>query len=183
MPIEIKVKKIEAWDQVNEEFVWLPSTTLVLEHSLLSISKWESKWKKPFLGKDEKTNEQVIDYIKCMAINKKTVNDLYFSNLSVKDIRRITDYIGDSMTATWFNEQNMPRGSRMGEVVTSELIYYWLVQLGIPFEVEKWHLNRLLTLVQICNIKQQKPKKMSKKDIMQQNAALNRARRAKAGLK
>ena len=170
------------WDEVKEEITYLPKITLVLEHSLLSISKWESKWKTPFLSKEKKTNEMWLDYIKMMTINKN-VDDLYFSRLTMKDIKKVYDYIEDSMTATWFNEQNLPRGRGSGEVVTSELIYYWLVALEIPFEVEKWHLNRLLTLVQICNIKQQKPKKMSKKDINAQNAALNRARRAKAGLR
>lgn len=183
MPYTVKIQKVELWDSKKEEISYLPPISLVLEHSLLSISKWESKWKKPFLGKENKTNEQLIDYVKCMTINKKEVNDLYYKNITLKDLQKIFDYVGDSMTATWFNEKNLPRGRGNGEVVTSELIYYWLVALQIPFEVEKWHLNRLLTLVQICNVKQQKPKKMSKKDINSQNAALNRARRAKYGLK
>jgi hypothetical protein len=182
MPLELKLAPIELWNEKTEELTWLPSITLVLEHSLLSVSKWEQKWKIPFLDKEEKTNEQILDYIRCMNISNKKVSDLYFNNLSIKDIKKVYDYINDAATATWFNEKNLPRG-RNGETATSELIYYWLTCFNIPFEVEKWHLNRLLTLVQICNIKQQKPTKMSKRDILKQNHALNQARKAKRDAK
>lgn len=179
MPLELTVAPIELWNEKTEELTWLPSITLVLEHSLLSISKWEQKWKIPYFSKEDKTNEQILDYIRMMNISNKKISDLYFNNLSIKDIKKVYEYINDSATATWFNENNLPRVRGTGEVVTSELIYYWLTCFQIPFEVEKWHLNRLLTLVQICNIKQQKPKKMSKSDIAKQNHALHKARKAK----
>jgi hypothetical protein len=127
------------------------------------------------LSKDQKTLEETIDYIKCMTITQN-VDDEVYSRLSDKNIQEINDYIGKPMTATTFSKRpnNISR-----EIITSELIYYWMIALQIPMECQRWHLNRLLTLVQVCNIKNEPPKKMSKREIMSRNASLNAARRNK----
>ena len=165
----------EYWDENKMEFVDAKTTTLQLEHSLLSVSKWESKWCKSFISSSKKlTDEEILDYIKCMTLNKN-IDPKVFDHLTVANVKEIEKYIMAPMTATYFSETKNGKTSR--ETVTSELIYYWMVALNIPFECQKWHLNRLLTLIRVCNIKNQPPKKMSKKDIMSRNAALNAARR------
>ena len=164
----------EGWDEVKGEFVDPKTRTLQLEHSLVSLSKWESKWCKPFLSSNEKTAEETLDYIKCMTLTQNVDPDVY-NHLTAKNIEEINQYIYAPMTATTFSEDKKGKGSR--EVVTSELVYYWMIALNIPFECQKWHLNRLLTLIRVCNIKNTPPKKMSKRDIMSRNAALNEARR------
>lgn len=173
--LRIIVPAVEGWDEAKQEFVDLkPAQTLSLEHSLVSLSKWESKWCKPFVSTKDKTSEEMIDYIKCMTLTQNVSDDVY-NRLSTENIRQINEYINAPMTATWFNERK--NGSRRSEQITSELIYYWMIALNIPFECQKWHLNRLLTLVRICNIKNQPSKKMSRNEILSQNAALNAARK------
>ena len=164
----------EGWDEVKEEFVEARTQTLCLEHSLVSLSKWESKWCKPFLSKQEKTDEEVLDYIKFMTITPN-VNPEVYDHLSFTNFEQINKYIDSSMTATTFSEDKSAKKSR--EIVTAELIYYWMIALQIPFECQYWHLNRLLTLIRVCNIKNTPPKKMSKRDIMRRNQSLNAARR------
>lgn len=172
--LEIVIPGAEQWDEVKQEFISTKEQTLKLEHSLVSLSKWESKWCQPFLSKKEKTVEQTIDYIKCMTLTQNVDPNVY--NLLTKDnILKINEYISAPMTATTFHQEN--RGGGNGELITSELIYYWMVSLNIPFECQKWHLNRLFTLIKVCSIKNQPPKKMSKKDILSRNASLNAARR------
>ena len=175
---------IPATEQFNEstgEFLETKEQTLQMEHSLLSISKWESKWCKPFLSKQDKTYEETLDYIKCMTLNKN-VDDSVYACLTQANIDAINEYIGAPMTATYFSTHE--RGGKNGEQVTSELIYYWMIALQIPFDpCQKWHINRLLTLVRVCNIKNQPPKKMSKRDIMSRNSALNAARRKQMNTK
>ena len=151
---------------------------LYLEHSLVSISKWESKWHKPFIGdkKDEKTVEESIDYIRCMTINKNVEPEI-FIYLNKYYSQEIADYINDPYTATTFYEMNKAEGQRGEKIITSELIYYWMVAYGIPFECDKWHINRLLALIKICSIKNSQDKKMSPSAIRKQNASLNAARR------
>lgn len=164
----------ESWDEEKQEFIPPKESSLVLEHSLVSLSKWESKWCKVFLSKNEKTEEEVLDYIKCMTITQNVDPDIY-NHLSQDNVDKIKEYIDSPQTATVFSQERGGSGNR--EVVTSELIYYWMIALNIPFECQKWHLNRLLTLVRVCNIKNSPPKKRSKKEIMSRNAALNAARR------
>lgn len=165
----------EYWDEQKEEFVYQDKKTIQLEHSLVSLSKWEAKWHKPFLTKEPKSPEEILDYIRFMTITQNVKPDLY-GRLTPEHYRQINEYIDDPMTATWFGKEK----SRIGrEQVTAELIYYWMIALNIPFECQKWHLNRLLTLIKVCNIKQQPDKKMSKREILANNAALNAARRAK----
>lgn len=172
--LEIVIPGAEQWDEVKQEFISTKEQTLKLEHSLVSLSKWESKWCQPFLSKKDKTVEQTIDYIKCMTLTQNVDPNVY--NLLTKDnILKINEYISAPMTATTFHQEN--RGGGNGEIITSELIYYWMVSLNIPFECQKWHLNRLFTLIKVCSIKNQPPKKMSKKDILSRNASLNAARR------
>lgn len=172
--LEITIPATEIYDEVNNEFVTTKEQTLKLEHSLVSISKWESKWCKPFISNDKKTVEETIDYIKCMTINKNVDPNVYRC-LTAEQINKINEYISAPMTATWFTDKENKKTNR--EQITSELIYYWMVALQIPSEYEKWHLNRLLTLIRVCNIKNQPPKKMSKRDTLSRNAALNAARR------
>ena len=164
----------EGFDESTYEFIEPETKTLQLEHSLISLSKWESKWHKPFLSQKEKTYDETLDYIKCMTITQNVDPDVY-NHLSPQNVEEINSYIYDSMTATTFVDDK--RGKNNSEMITSELIYYWMVALQIPFECQKWHLNRLLTLIRICNVKNEPPKKMSKGEIMRRNSALNAARR------
>ena len=172
--LRITIPAAELWDEVNQEFVSTKEQTLQLEHSLVSLSKWESKWNKAFLGKQEKTNAETLDYVRCMTITQNVKPDAYRC-LTSENINQINDYIDAPMTATHFS--NEQQGGVNRETVTSELIYYWMIALNIPFECQKWHLNRLLTLIKVCNIKNTPPKKMSRQQIMSRNAALNAARR------
>lgn len=169
----ITIPGTEQWDELNQEFIYTKSQRLQLEHSLVSISKWESKWKKPFLTKDPKTTEETVDYIRCMTLTQN-VNPEVYKNLTMNNVSEINDYIESPMTATIINEQKQ---SGRSEIITSELIYYKMIALNIPFDCQKWHLNRLLTLIKICNIKNQPPKKLSKSEIMSRNATINAARR------
>lgn len=173
--LQITIPSRELWDESRDEFVITKEQTLQLEHSLISISKWESKWQKAFLTKQEKTLEESIDYIKCMTLNQN-IDPSVYNYLTNDNIRQINAYIDSPMTATYFSEEKSGKGGH-GEQITSELIYYWMIALQIPFECQKWHLNRLLTLVRVCNIKNQPPKKRSRREIMSRNAALNAARR------
>lgn len=174
--LRITIPATELWDEKTEEFVYIKEQTLQLEHSLVSLSKWESKWHKSFLSRSDKTDEETLDYIKCMTLTQNVDPDVYLY-LTDDNIKQVNDYIGAPMTATVFRDDNNNKGNR--EVVTSELIYYWMIALNIPFECQKWHLNRLLTLIRVCNLKNTPPKKQSAKEIMSRNAALNAARRKK----
>ena len=178
--LQITVPERELWDEINEEFISIKETTLQLEHSLVSLSKWESKWCKPFLTAQDKTMEETIDYVKCMTLTQK-VNPVVYRCLTNENMEAINQYITSPMTATTFNEDK--NGKRNREQVTAEIIYYWMIALNIPFECQKWHLNRLLTLIRVCNIKNQPPKKMSRQEIMSRNAALNAARRKRLNSK
>lgn len=178
--LQIEVPESEYWDEKNGRFVVLDAVTLNLEHSLVSLSKWEMKWKKPFLAKEQKTPEQVIDYIKCMTITQNINPDVY-SRLTRENYEQVQKYIEDPMTATWFSKNQQKQQSR--KIITSERIYSWMISAGIPFECQKWHLNRLLTLIQVCNMEGQPPKKMSKNDLYSRNSALNAARRSKLNSK
>lgn len=177
--IEIPISP-EGWDAENEEFVESKVQALQLEHSLVSLSKWESKWCKPFFSTDDKTYEEVLDYIKCMTLTQNVKPEVY-NYLTEKNITEITDYINAPMTATTFNETSTKGRSR--DVITSELIYYWMITFNIPVDFQKWHINRLLTLIRVCEIKNSPGKKMSSKEIMSQYAALNAARKKKLNTK
>lgn len=174
--LKITVPEREFYDPKSEAFIRTKETTLTLEHSLLSISKWESKWHLAFFKEDNKTAEQIIDYVRCMCVSQEPEENVLLG-LSEQNLKAINEYINDPMTATWF--PNKSRGSNR-EIITNELIYYWMVALEIPFDpCQKWHINRLLTLIQVCNVKNEPARKMNKRSIMNQNAALNASRRAK----
>ena len=175
--LKITIPETEFYDQKTNTFYNIKETTLQLEHSLVSLAKWESKWHIPFLGKSEKTTDMFLDYVRCMTITQN-VNPLTYYGLTSDNIEAIKAYIDDPMTATWFSNKNKRKGNP-GKAITAEIIYYWMVALEIPIECEKWHLNRLLTLIKVCNIKNQPSKKMSKRDIYNQNRMLNEARKAK----
>lgn len=175
--LRITIPAAELFDESTESFIYKKEQMLVLEHSLVSLSKWESKWNKAFLTKEDKTTEEVIDYVRCMTVTQNVDPEVYF-RLSSQNIDDINAYIDAPMTATVINRQNR-KGGFNREKVTSELIYYWMIALNIPFECQKWHLNRLLTLIEVCEIKSQPPKKMSKREIAARNSALNEARKQK----
>lgn len=173
--LKIKIPETELWDPERNEFITVKAQTIALEHSLVSVSKWESKWCKPFLSKDQKTAEMAIDYIKAMTITQNVNDEVYLVIRNNSEIlKQINEYIEAPMTATWFSESN-GKGSR--EIITSEVIYYWMVSYRIPVEFQKWHLNRLLTLIRVCSEKNSEPKKMSASERNARNRALNEARR------
>lgn len=171
--LRLIVPEKELYDERTGLFVRTKKQVLQLEHSLVSLSKWESKWHKPFLSKNEKSGEEMLDYIRCMTITQNVPDEVYFA-LDTNELIKINDYLNDSMTATTITKQ---QGKSRGEIVTSEIIYYWMISLQIPFECEKWNLNRLLTLIEVCNIKNSPGKKMSKSEIMRRNRTLNAARK------
>lgn len=173
--LTITIPARELFDDETQRFLSTKEQTLQLEHSLVSLSKWESKWNKPFLSKENKTDEETRDYVRCMTITQNVNPDVY-KYLSSSNIESINKYIDSPMTATTFPNK-VQGGSK--QVVTSELIYYWMISQNIPMECQKWHLNRLLTLIRVCDAKNSPAKKMSKRDIANQYASLNAARRSK----
>lgn len=176
--LKITIPAREAFNEETQTFVQNKEITICLEHSLVSISKWESKWHKPFLDDSKKTRKEDLDYIRCMTITQNVPDEVYLF-LTRQNKKEISDYINDSRTATWFTENKFAPKRRSNEKITSELVYYWMISYGIPMEAEKWHFNRLLTLIRIFSIKESTDNKMSKKDTLRHYAALNAARRKK----
>lgn len=172
--LSITIPGTEFYNEDSNEFINVKSCSISLEHSLVSLSKWESSWNKPFLTKEEKTKEEQIDYIRCMTLTQNVPSDVY-AVIDSDIFSKIVKYIEAPMTATTFSSTENRSFNR--EIVTSEIIYYWMVAFNIPWEAQKWHLNRLLTLINVCNIKNQPSKKLSKNAILNRNAALNAARR------
>ena len=171
--LRITIPAQEFFKEETFEFLKYEEVTLELEHSLVSISKWESKWNKAFLSKREKNYEETMDYIKCMTLTPN-VDDEVYSRLTRANIDAINKYIEAPMTASHMTEEQNSSGN---ETVTSELIYYWMISLNIPVEFQEWHLNRLLTLIKVCNRKNSPPKKMDQQALMNRNRSLNAARR------
>ena len=183
--LQLTIPGVEEWDPVKEEFATvIKEHTLQLEHSLVSLSKWEAKWCKPFLAQDTTTFEETADYVRCMTITQN-VNPNVYKYLTDDNVHAVKDYIDAKMTATWFSDKAGKKGKRGNETITSELIYFWMIAYNIPFTCEKWHLNRLLTLIRVCEIKNNPPKnnKMSMNEIYSQNRSLNDARRKAAKAK
>lgn len=182
--LEVTIPRIEGFNDLTGEFITVSKEeTLLLEHSLLSMAKWESKWHKPFLDScKEHTVEESIDYIRCMTISPKNVDPGLYRNVPQNVMDKITNYIDDPMTATWFSDSNHSSGR--SNAVTSEIIYYWMITYNIPFDpCEKWHLNRLTTLIRVCSEKNSPQKKMSKSEIMERNRRLNEQRKAQMNSK
>lgn len=175
--LEIIIPGLELYNEETNEFTCYDDVKLELEHSLVSISKWESKWCKPFLDGKDKSLDEIVDYVRCMTISNNIESDVY-DRLTEENLVVINEYIGRPMTATTFNNEKKSTGR---EIITSEIIYYWMVSFNIPFECQYWHLNRLLTLIKVCNVKNNPPKKMSQKEILARNKALNDARKRELG--
>lgn len=171
--LKITVPATELYDEKTNSFFHSKEQTLQLEHSLVSLSKWESKWRKPFLSKGEKTIEETIDYVKCMTMTQNVDEEIY-KFLTNENIKQILEYIESDMTATTFSNDKKTINR---DVITAEIIYYWMIALNIPFDCRKWHLNRLLTLINVCNLKNAPPKKMTNRELLNRNSALNAARR------
>jgi hypothetical protein len=176
--LKIVVPGITLFNDETNDFIETKDHTLQLEHSLLSISKWEMKYHKPFMSKEPKTDDETMFYIKCMTITSNVDDNVYVC-LTNDNRKHIIDYIDNDMTATIItkNEMSTVNGNRRKDIITNELIYAWMIDLHIPFECERWHLKRLLTLIEVCNIRNNPGKKMSKKEILQHNRALNEARK------
>ena len=178
--LTISVPTQKMYDEEKGEFVFGGFVTLELEHSLVSLSKWESQYEKAFLGKQEKTEAEVLGYVKAMTLTPDVPDEVFFK-LSAENIDEINAYINKKMTATHFVEP--PGAPQTRDVITAELIYYWMTVFNIPFECENWHLNRLFSLIRVCNIKQAKPKKTSPAEAAAQRRELNARRRAQLGSK
>lgn len=179
MPIQITVPATEMWDPVAHRFYDVKEQVLTMEHSLVSLSKWESKWKVPFIGNKNLTSEQLISYFQCMTINKN-VDPLAYQCLNSDQVTKILSYIDDSMTATWFGKSDDDTAVLTdNRAVTSELIYYWMFASGISKECERWHLNRLITLIHVTSEENKTPKKRTNGERMAHHRALLKARRAK----
>lgn len=172
--LHLTIPPTELFNETTQEFSWSKEVVVSLEHSLVSISKWEAKHRKPFLSKESKSYDEAMDYVRCMIVRSSSQDDVV-NFLSNDHIATINEYIESPMTATWYKQQ--PGGSR--RIVTSELIYYWMIALNIPFECQKWHLNRLLTLIAVCNFENAPKKKLSNKELYARNASINAARKAK----
>ena len=177
--LELIIPAYELFNEETQEFINEPERILKLEHSLVSISKWEAKWNKPFLSNKKKTFDEVVDYIKCMTINQGIPDSAYLY-LTEEQYAEINRYIVAPMTATTIQEE---QGEKSREIITSEIIYYYMIACNIPMECQRWHLNRLMTLIKVCNIKNQPPKKRSMREVMQSNTALNAARKKKLNTK
>lgn len=184
--IDVVIPASEKWDPVTDKFKSLDKDyKLTLEHSLISVSKWEQRWHKPFMSDKDKSYEETIDYIKCMTITQG-VPDVVYEMMPDNVITQINEYITDSATATTFYDsraESSVGASKRKEVITAEIVYYWMIELSIPVEIcQKWHFNRLMTLIRVINIKHEerdpnKKHKMSKRDILAHNAQVNAARR------
>lgn len=176
--LQLSIVTSELFDESSDEFVDADSVELELEHSLVSLSKWECKYEKPFLGENTKAEEELLDYIRMMVIGPVPPDDV-LSKLSQGNVEAIERYINAKMTATWFSNDPSPSVNR--EIVTAEIIYYWMISLGVPFECQHWHLNRLLTLIKVCNLKNQPKKNMTRAEAASMQSDLNQQRRAELG--
>jgi len=178
--LRIIIEGDEVYNEKDNSFETVGDVVLDLEHSLISVSKWESKYNKPFLSSVDKTSEEIFGYLQAMIVTDGVDPDVLY-RCSQKNIDLIQQYIDSSQSATTFGQ--MPERRGPGEVITSELVYYWMVAFNIPFECEHWHINRLFALIRICNIKNSKPKKMSRTEIAMRNRDLNAKRRAELNTK
>jgi len=175
--LKIVVPGVEAFDESTQKFVTVGDVALELEHSLVSLSKWESEFEKPFLDKSEKTSDEVVGYIRAMTLTPNAPADVW-KKLTDENFAEINTYIDAKMTGTTVYDLNEPPKTKQ-ETVTAELIYYWMVVYNIPWEAQHWHLNKLFTLIRVCSVKAEKPKKMSRSERNAQMRKLNAERKAK----
>lgn len=182
--LTVVVPKTRLFNPDNNTFHPIEEVKLSMEHSLLSVKKWESRWKVPFLSTRDKTREQMLDYVKCMTLTKN-VDPMVYQAIPQKEMDRIAAYIKDPMCATTIGKPNLIGAQkRSNEMVTAETIYYWMIALNIPVEFQKWHLEQLLMLIKLVNIKNNpKKKKLSQKELIARNAEINKANKAKLGIK
>jgi len=178
--LTITIPAVDHFDEIKNEFISSDEITLHLEHSLVSLSKWESVWNKPFLGPEDKSTEEAIGYVKAMTLTPDVPPSVY-DRLTTEHFEQVSNYINEKMSATWFNERQSPRGRR--EIITSEVIYYWMIEANIPNEYETWHLNRLFTLIKVINNKRAPAKKMTPQQAAAERRALNEQRKAQMGTK
>jgi hypothetical protein len=179
--LQVDVPGRELWDAKNEVFINTKPVHLTLEHSLVSIAKWESTWERSFLKNGAQTKEQMEDYIRCMTLTQNVDPGIY-KTLPDSVFQQVSEYIQKPMTATYFPPDERQGGMR--DVVTAELIYYWMIANNIPFDpCQKWHLNRLMALIRVCSLKNaeanadpKKRRRMSSAEIMRRNAKLNEER-------
>lgn len=177
MPLQITIPPLEiGYDPKTSQFIYSHSkeVTLTLEHSLVSLSKWEAKWKTPFMSKSEMTREETIDYIRCMTITQHVDPNVY-NGIDDSIIRKVNEYIKDPMTATWFAKEENKKHQSV--IITAERIYYWMIALQIPPEYRKWHLNQLITLIRVCELESRPKKKMPRSETLAQYRAINAKRR------
>lgn len=177
--LKITIPRQELFNSETNEFIYIKEQTIQLEHSLVSISKWESKWLKPYFSENKKTREEMMDYIRCMTITQNVDPNVYYG-LTEKNYSTIAEYIENPMTATKINDIDFTgkNGKKSRTFITSELIYYWMISLNIPIEFQRWHINRLITLIRICQIKNDpKDKKYSKSELARNYSELNKKRR------
>lgn len=175
--LRLTIKGHEYVDETDMTFIQVPDMVLEFEHSLVSLSKWESKYEKAFLSRNEKTVDETLDYIKCMCLTPE-VPDHVFGSLTNDHYNQVREYIDKNNHATTFSDKPGPPSR---EIITAEVIYQWMVALTVPFETQYWHLNKLMALIKVCNIKSQPPKKMNKTALASRNRNLNAARRASMG--
>lgn len=179
--LELKIAASESYNEETGEFIPMDEVVVRFEHSLVSLSKWESKYKKPFLSdhpEHKKTEEEAADYIRFMVLDELDFD--LFERIGEEQVREIQQYITDSQTATTFPHEEAPNKINR-ELVTAEIVYYWMVALNVPFETQYWHLNRLITLIQVVNHKNAPPKKRSRASMAEQQRRLNAERKAKYG--
>lgn len=180
--LELTIPSTEYYNSKTEEFIDIPGRKIRLEHSLVSLSKWESIWEKPFLGGERKSNEELRDYIRCMSLDD--ISDNHLSTLVNSRLKEIEKYIESKMTATWFSEAKVPgQAAPKKETLTAEILYYYMIAQNIPMECQHWHLNRLITLIKVCALRNQPPKKMDRKTSIDHIRSLNQARRAQYNTK
>jgi hypothetical protein len=179
LTLSVPIDPVESFNDRTQEFVIVATkfVTLELEHSLVSLSKWESFFKVPFLGEKDKTREEIMWYVQTMCLTPNVAPEV-FDNFSQSNVDQLNAYVEDKMTATWFNDDNSKPTTQK---ITAELIYYWMIALNIPFECQHWHLNRLLTLVKVCNKMQEPHKPMTKAELHARNKQLNEQRRKELG--